>query len=76
VIPVAKIRRNVPNEPEGKVVTLGSTHYHFKPDGNGNNVADVEDKAHVSALTAIDEGRAYENLDAPAPAPVKAKKKR
>jgi hypothetical protein len=74
---LARLRRDLDRRRRGRSgLTLGSTHYHFKPDGNGNNVADVEDKAHVSALTAIDEGRAYENLDAPAPAPVKAKKKR
>lgn len=61
------IRRNCPNEPDGKTVELGGTKYHFKPDADGENVAEVVQKAHISRLLAIDEGEAYEIKDPSGP---------
>lgn len=77
---MAKIVRKVPNEPEGKTISLGETVYGFKPDANGENVCEVADKAHVAHLLALDDGRAYalhsSEVPAPKPPKPKAKKKR
>jgi hypothetical protein len=53
----------IPNEPDGRTVTIGENTYDFAPNTRGHNVCEVEDKSHLSRFLAIDEGAAYELYD-------------
>ena len=55
--------------PNGTVVTLGETDYHFKPEAGGAHVAHVEDNAHIQTFLGIPEGYRIADDDGPAPEP-------
>lgn len=40
----------------GTKLSLGDEEYHFKDDGKGNHVCEVEQEAHIKTLLAIKEG--------------------